>query len=278
MSDLPVTSLPISNHPATDARAAGETYEPLTGRWSRLIAPQFIRWLDVGSNARWLDVGCGTGALIQAILDTQQPAEIVGIDPNSAFIAYARREIADGRVRYEVGDARELPVPSRQYHAVVAGLVLNHLEPAALPKAMAEMRRSARQGGVVGAYVWDYAEGMEPRARFWETAARLDPEASAWDERLRYPLCAPDALQQLFERARLNGVETRVFEVEARFASFEDYWEPYLAGAGLGSRYLLSLPAERREVLRNALHHDLPVERDGSITLTIRAWGVQGVA
>ena len=103
---------------------SGEEYEPYTGRWSRLVAPEFLAWLAIPTHARWLDVGCGTGALIQAILDRWSPAEVVGIDPSSAYIAYARRSIRDPRVRYEVGDARALPVPS-SYDAVVSGLVLN---------------------------------------------------------------------------------------------------------------------------------------------------------
>jgi SAM-dependent methyltransferase len=257
--------------------ASGDAYEPLTGRWSRLIAPDFVQWLDVAANARWLDVGCGTGALIQAILDTQRPAEIVGVDSSSSFIAYARRQITDDRVRYEVGDARDLPVPSSQFEGVVAGLVLNHIPQPELHRALAEMRRAARPGGVVAAYVWDYAEGMEPRVRFWEAAAAFDPAAAAHDERARYPICNPAVLQTNFQRVRLNAVETRAFAIDARFPSFDDYWTPFLAGYGIASRYLLSLPEDRRAALQAHLAHTLPTTPDGAIPLTIRAWGVMGV-
>lgn len=261
-----------------DAHADGEAYEPRTGRWSRLIAPQFIDWLDVPTGARWLDVGCGTGALIQAILESQRPAEIIGVDPHSSFIAYARRQISDERVRYEVGDARELPVPSNQFHGVVAGLVLNHIDPPSLPKALTEMRRTARRGGVVGAYVWDYAEGMGPRVVFWEAATALDPHAGKEDERTRFPLCQPVALERLFHRAGLVAVETRRFETEGRFASFDEFWEPHLAGFGIASTYLLSLPEEKQIALRERLRTTLPTAPDGSIVLPIQAWGVQGLA
>jgi ubiquinone/menaquinone biosynthesis C-methylase UbiE len=265
------------NHLAAQAAAAGEAYEPLTGQWSRQIAPEFVSWLDVAGGARWLDVGCGTGALIQAILDSEKPAEVVGVDPSSTFIAYARRQIADARVRYEVGDARALPVASNQYNAVVAGLVLNHIAGPDLPGAVSEMVRAARSGGVVGAYVWDYAEGMEPRVRFWEAATALDPGAGEHDERVRYPICEPDALKRLFEGARMNGVETRAFDIPAWFSSFDDYWNPFLAGYGIASFYVLRLPEPKRDALRDRLRETLPASSDGSITLKIRAWGVLGV-
>jgi len=267
----------IQNQHTAHAATAGDAYEPLTGRWSRQIAPAFVTWLDVAGGARWLDVGRGTGALIQAVLDTENPAEVIGVDPSSSFIAYARRQIPDPRVRYEVGDARDLPVASNQYNAVIAGLVLNHIAGPDLPAAVSEMVRAARGGGVVGAYVWDYGEGMEPRAQFWEAATTLDPSAAAHDERTRYAICRPDALQRLFERARLNAVETTAFEITARFESFDDYWNPFLAGYGIASTYLLGLAGNQRDALRNHLRQTLPLSNDGTVPLNIRAWGVQGV-
>lgn len=51
--------------------AAGDLYEPYVGRWSRLVAREFLEWLTVPAEVDWVDVGCGTGALTQAILDTQ---------------------------------------------------------------------------------------------------------------------------------------------------------------------------------------------------------------
>ncbi len=260
-----------------DQVTRGEAYEPLTGRWSRQIAPEFVRWLGVAANSPWLDVGCGTGALIQAILDSKNPSEVIGVDPSSSFIAFARRQITDPRVRYEVGAAQDLPVASSQYSAVVAGLVLNKIPRPELPAAMREMTRSARQGGVVAAYVWDYADGMQMRSKFWEAATALDPSAAGHDERTRYPVCQPDPLRRVFELAKLHAVETTQFDITALFPSFDDYWQPFLAGYGISSAYLLGLPEDRREALRARLEQSLPTSADGSITLGIRAWGVQAV-
>lgn len=263
--------------PLEDDYVRGEAYEPMTGRWSRVIAPLFIRWSEAASGGHWLDVGCGTGALIQAILDHGAPVEIVGIDRSSAFIAYARRHITDQRVRYEVGDATNLPVASNQYDAVVAGLLLNHLSPLDQVTAVKEMQRAARPGGQVAAYVWDYADGMEPRSRFWQVATTLDPAAGAVDERARYPLCATDALERLFLRCGLNAIETASLEIQARFADFDDFWLPFLAGYGVSSAYIASLAVAQREVLQTALQRELPVDEAGVITMSVRALAVKGV-
>jgi hypothetical protein len=47
-----------------DVWAAGDLYEPYVGRWSRLVAREFLSWLSVPADMDWLDVGCGTGAAL----------------------------------------------------------------------------------------------------------------------------------------------------------------------------------------------------------------------
>src|SRR5947199_1166592 len=89
--------------------ASGDAYEPYVGRWSRLVAREFLSWLKAPKNMRWLDVGCGTGALSQMILDMTMPSLVQGIDPSEAYINYARRNITDDSTQFDVDDARRLP-------------------------------------------------------------------------------------------------------------------------------------------------------------------------
>ena len=103
----------------------GRSDESYVGRWSRLVARQFLTWLDVPSGAKWLDVGCGTGALSQTILSSAFPHECLGIDSSEEYIEFAREQIQDPRVAFRLGDAQALPVQSSAYDAVVSGLVLN---------------------------------------------------------------------------------------------------------------------------------------------------------
>ncbi|WP_237216639.1 class I SAM-dependent methyltransferase [Falsiroseomonas oryziterrae] len=257
--------------------AAGEAYEPYVGRWSRLVAAQFLPRLGVPPGARWLDVGCGTGALTEAILETEAPAAVTGVEPSAAFLAFAQRRVTDPRVTFRPGDAQALPVPDGAFDAVVSGLVLNFVPDQ--PKAAAEMRRVARAGATVAAYVWDYAEGMQMMRRFWDAAAALDPEgAGGRDEALRFALCRPDPLRALFEAAGLRAVEVAAIEVPTTFRDFDDYWTPFLAGGAPAPAYCLSLDETRRTALRERLRATLPAEPDGSIRLSARAWAVHGTA
>lgn len=257
----------------SDTWEQGDPYEQYVGRWSRRLAPRFLAWLQVPPGRRWLDVGCGTGALSAAILDHCAPAALTGIEPSEGFLETARRRLA-GRATLHHASATQIPLGAAAVDAVVSGLVLNFVPDQ--PAALAEMTRVTAPGGTVGAYVWDYAGGMELMRRFWDAAVELDPAAAKLDEGVRFPVCHPDALARLFTGAGLRAVEVSAIDVPTPFASFEDYWQPFLGGQGPAPAYAMSLDEAARSRLREHLRARLPAAADGAIRLTARAWAARG--
>lgn len=266
----------VDSSTAAGEWSSGDRYEPYIGRWSRLVAAEFVAWLDVAPGARWLDVGCGTGALTQAILGSASPAQVVGLDPSPAYIDYARKAVRAERARFQVGDAQSLNTVGESFDAVVAGLVLNFV-PDRLD-ALIQMTRATRRGGVVAAYVWDYAGEMWLLRHFWDAVVDLDPIAAELHEGTRFPFCRRSDLEALLKDARLDDVESRGIVVPTRFTSFDDFWTPFLGGQGPAPFYLRSLDEARRTSLREALRARLPLAPDGSISMTARAWAVRGFA
>jgi SAM-dependent methyltransferase len=249
-------------------------YDAYVGRWSRLVAPRFLSRLGVPAGNRWLDVGCGTGALTAEVLRTSDPALVVGLEPAAPFVAGAAAHVRDRRAAFCRGTAQALPVGDASVDAVVSGLVLNFVPDR--PGGLAEMCRVARPGGVVAAYVWDYAEGMQLVRRFWDAAVACDPTARSQDEGVRFPDCRPDRLAELFRGAALGDVAVEEVVVPTVFADFDDYWTPFLGGTGPAPAYVSSLGEDRRTALRETLRARLPAADDGSIPLTARAWAVRG--
>ncbi|MFN8475835.1 MAG: methyltransferase domain-containing protein [Anaerolineae bacterium] len=263
-----------SSSRSQDAWVSGDSYERYVGRWSRLVAREFIGWLSLPSGGNWLDVGCGTGALSAAILDVASPRGVVGVDPSAAYIAHASRQLTDDRARFEVGDAEALPYEPGSFDAVVSGLALNfvpHPE-----RAVAEMARVAVEDGVVAAYVWDYAGEMQFMRYFWDAAVALDPAADELDEARRFPICRPESLTRLFQNAGLRSIKTRAIDIPTIFHDFDDYWSPFLGGQGPAPGYTMKLDEERRTALRERIRASLPIAQDGSIQLLARAWAVRG--
>lgn len=256
-----------------DVWAVADAYERYMGRWSRPVAGAFTDWLRCDDGLRWLDVGCGTGALTAAVAARCRPRAVLGLDPSAGFVAAARAD-APAPAFFAVADGLSLPVRGAGCDVVVSGLALNFIpRPAA---AVAEAVRVVRPGGLVGAYVWDYAEGMELLRRFWDAAVAVDPSAAALDEGRRFAMCRPDPLQALWSAAGLAEVTIAPLEAATVFTDFTDLWEPFLSGQGPAPGYVAALAPPARARVREKLRETVPARPDGSIALTARAWAVRG--
>ena len=255
--------------------SSGDSYEPYVGRWSRLVAQEFIHWLAIPKDRKWLDVGSGTGALSQTILEHANPRKVKGIDRAEDYVEFAHSRVDHPQVEFEVGNAQSLKVDSKAFDVAVSGLVLNFVPH---PNQMiAEMARAVRDGGVVALYVWDYAGNMQMMRHFWNAVTALDPAARDLDEGRRFPICSPQPLTELFQNAGLFQVQVRPIDILAQFKDFNDFWSPFLGGQGPAPGYVMSLSDPRRAQLRERIYNGLPFALDGTITLILRAWAVQGV-
>ena len=263
----------MSGRQGRDPWTGGAAYDAYMGRWSRLVAAQFVRWLAVAPGGCWIDVGCGTGALTAEVLAAGDPARVTGVDPSPEQIARARASVVDRRARFEVGDVEARLLPRGSADAVVSGLVLNFLaDPAA---SLARMAALCRPGGVVAGYVWDYAGEMGMLRAFWEAAVALDPAAAELDEGRRFPDAHPGALQDMFRSAGLVAVETRPIEITMDFSDFDDLWRPFLGGQGPAPGYVASLDDGARRRLRERLERELTRPGTRGIRLTARAWAAR---
>jgi SAM-dependent methyltransferase len=258
-----------------EAWGRGDSYEPYVGRWSRLVAREFIRWIAVPENSQWLDVGCGTGALSQTILEQANPKKVKGIDRSESYAEFARSKVDDPRVEFEVGNAQTLPFGRKSFDVAVSGLVLNFVPQP--DQMIAEMARVVSKGGTVALYVWDYAGKMQMMRHFWNAVTALDPAARDLDEGKRFPICNPNSLKNLLQNVGLSEVEVHPIDIPTDFKDFNDYWSPFLGGQGPAPGYAMSLNEEQRARLRQRIYNSLPFALDGSIPLTARAWAVRGV-
>ena len=257
-----------------DKWTSGRDYDQWMGRWSRLVADEFLTWLGLTSNLRWLDVCCGSGVLTEAIVQRCAPARVAGIDASAEQIRFARSHRGRPGVNFEIGDALNLPFAAESFDIAVCGLGLNYVpEP---ESALREMRRVTVPKGIIASYVWDFAEGARFLREFWDAAAAEDGEALAQDQARRFSWCNPSELQELFERAGMKEVETAALSITTRFANFDDYWQPLQTGQGSAPNYLASRSARTRDAIRERLSKALPTDSEGAIALPARAWAVRG--
>jgi SAM-dependent methyltransferase len=249
-----------------------EAYEHYMGRWSRVLAEKFLDFVGIRDGDRVLDVGCGTGALACSLAARTVRSEILAIDPIAPFVEYARAHATDSRIRFDVGDALNLPFPPASFDTCLSLLVLMFIRDAGC--ALTEMRRVTRPGGTVAACVWD-RDGMEMNSIFWKTAVELDPAARQQRETQNY---GAGMLSVLWIKHGFSRVEESALVMPLEFKSFDDFWQPQLGGQGPSAAYLSGLSSGAQLALQTRLREKVLGGRpDGPFTLTAKAWAVRGV-
>jgi SAM-dependent methyltransferase len=129
-------------------------FAPLFGHLYGSVAQDVARELTTRRRNRGgtiVDLGCGPGDLVVEIASRLKEARIVGLDLSPSMLLWAgRHATADGRVRFVVGDAAELPFNDASVDLVVSTLSMHHWEDPA--DAFAEIARVLRPNGVALIY------------------------------------------------------------------------------------------------------------------------------
>jgi SAM-dependent methyltransferase len=255
--------------------AAG--YEQLMGRWSRVLAPAFLDFAGLADDDKVLDVGCGTGSLTFELAARTEPSKIFGIDFSEIFVEAAKRRNTDPRVTFQQADATALPFADGYFDRALALLVLHFVPDAA--RAIREMRRVVRPGGVVAAVVWDHLGGMTGMRMIVDTIAGLSEAGRQLRNRYVFqPMMQPGEMKQAFLDQRLRDVDQVELMARMNYRDFDDLWAPIAAGEGPIGKFVGNLePADLNRVtaaVRDAYASGKP---DGPRSFANVAWACRGV-
>jgi ubiquinone/menaquinone biosynthesis C-methylase UbiE len=181
-----------------------ETFAPIHDRVVAALAP--------APGTRFLDVACGTGGV--ALRAARTGADVVGIDISADQLEKARRAAADAglEIRFDEGDAQELPYGDAEFDAVASafGVVFapDH------ERAANELARVCRLGGRLALTAWQGDAWSELHEKAGRT---FSPESAAieWSQEEHVRALLGDAFELEFQ--------TGTWRVEAE--SGEALWE-----------------------------------------------------
>ena len=249
----------------------GEAYERMMGRWSRAAGDAFLDWLDLPRGLRWADIGCGTGAFTQLLLDRCAPREVQAIDPSPDQIAHAHTTPAAKTVNFQVGNAQSLPFGNGEFDAAAMALVITFIPDPA--KALAEMKRVVKPGGTIATYVWDFTNGGSPQQPL---RAAIEAAGVTVVHMQGHENSKRDALDRIFSAAALDGVASRMIEIDVSYPDFDSYWESQTALANTTVQYLRKMTPADVERVKAHLREHLPTDHSGRITYKARASAAKG--
>lgn len=123
-----------------------------------------------------LEVGCGAGKFWKNITD-KLPADIhlTLTDISEKVIDQCQENVIFPNLLFNVADIHDLPFPTHSFDHIISDFVLHAV--ANLERAIQEMKRVVRAGGIIGIATF----GQGNKSEIWDIGNRIDPS-------LQYPL------------------------------------------------------------------------------------------
>jgi trans-aconitate methyltransferase len=247
---------------------AAATYDRFMGRFSEPLGAALLDRVDVSPGQRAVDVGCGPGALTTLLVGCLGADQVAAIDPSEPFVEAVRSRLPGVDVRR--GAAESLPWEGGSFDLATANLVVHFMKDPVT--GLREMARVTRSGGTVAVTVWDLAEDVGPVGVFHAATHDLDPDAP---HEQGLPGARPGHLAELVREAGMEVLDDRPLEIAVRFASLDDWWEPFTFGVGPSGGYVASLEEPQRAAVRRRCAERIGVtDEDAPFDLPARAWSV----
>ena len=174
----------------------------------RALMPM-LRERSPGCPLEILDLATGSGDIPVSLIRTLQAeghtAVITAIDNNETVLQAARQFAVKYRhIRFESGDIRALPYPSKSYDFVLCSLALHHFSIADAIHILGEMDRLSRVGFILNdlsrSYLAAISVWIYTRLTTTNVMTRYDAIASVFSAFTR------DELSDLFRRAEIGNV------------------------------------------------------------------------
>ncbi|MBW4552811.1 MAG: methyltransferase domain-containing protein [Aphanocapsa sp. GSE-SYN-MK-11-07L] len=152
--------------------------DPVKQEYARLAGQYDSRWsfyvqattqatlsrLNLHPGDRILDLGCGTGTLIQTLLQIAPEVQVVGLDPVAEMLNLARQKLPTA-VELKLGSATDLPFANHSFDVLVSTSAFHYIRDP--EQAIQEMQRVLKPGGRLVMTDWCYDYWTCQLLDFW---------------------------------------------------------------------------------------------------------------
>lgn len=167
-------------------------------------AEQIARRASEFDPRRLLETAAGTGIVTQALQQALPDAEIVATDLNQAMLDVAAARVRPGAIRFQAGDAQELPFEDSSFDCVVCQFGIMFYPDKV--RGNSEARRVLRDGGHYLLAIWDSIDRNLATMAAGRAVADLFPPGSG----------------NFYERVPFRYHDRSLIEADLRAAGFTD--------------------------------------------------------
>ncbi len=128
---------------STYVQGIGTLYNTRMLRFSDLFQSKYREAFWIDDKKKILEIGCGPGALAESLARWYPGAQVYGVDRDSNFIAFAKRQ--NPLIQYAEGDATALAFDDESVGVTISNTVAEHIEPS---KFYGEQYRVLQKNGV----------------------------------------------------------------------------------------------------------------------------------
>ena len=184
-----------------------DKYDSIWSSSTRQFIPPLLDAAEVCAGVSVLDIGCGPGYVSAAA--AERGATPTGLDFSKEMIAIAKKMFP--QIKFQEGDAQNLPFPDMSFDRVLTNFALLHL--ADPERACAEAFRVLKPGGTFGFTVWA-PPSESPYAKIIDDAiqAHADVNVDLPAGPPHYLFAGREEFRQAFERAGFDGA-SMIFKV-----------------------------------------------------------------
>lgn len=197
-------------------------YTALFAKGSDQIIPAIVEACRPGPGTKALDLCCGHGNLTEALSDAG--AEVTGLDFSPAMLAAARARVPGAA--FVEGDAQAMPFADGSFDVVVSNVGLGHVPDQ--PKAVAEIARVLKPGGVAALSSWSAPEDSPSfQVVFGALKAKADDLSAAPSAPDFHALARPETAEPLLGKAGFRDLRLKTVNVVWEFDRPEGFAEVF---------------------------------------------------
>jgi ubiquinone/menaquinone biosynthesis C-methylase UbiE len=166
----------------------------------------FLTWIRknipiANKTTSLLDVGCGTGQFLKEAVQTFPKLRVSGLDLSPAMVQESKRKLPPKSI-IMIGDVESLPFKNNMFDVVTAIHMLYHVPNQ--KKALLEMMRVTKQGGVIFITTTDYEVSLGLNKLHYEGLKKFE-FPSFMQNTVSYLRCTPQKVDRLLNTLHLSS-------------------------------------------------------------------------